>query len=360
MLRTFVVIGLIVPSVSQAADKPAVVELFEDDAAGLIAQLTKGGISGGEDVKAVVETDDVFSGKAALRVSPAQRFNPDIKGWDFSITEKPKEGEYRYLRFAWKKIAGGPVMLQFCTRKPVQDWIMRYYMGDVAPPWESKVLASAAPADWQLVTRDLFKDFGAVTIGGIAFTPLNGGDGLFDHILLGRTVEELDRATAAAMLKTTLNPPPTASRLSQLWADLASSDEFSGPTAVWSMIAGRKQAIQYLRDSVNLPARKGPPVPVPEEKVKPLIDDLKHYRYVVREAAAAELFKLGDGVLPHLRAAATAADGEAKARLTAVLDSWKSRAGLDELRLRRCVTILRAVDTSEARELLTRIEKVLP
>ena len=45
------------------------------------------------------------------------------------------------------------------------------------------------------------KDFGAFTLGGIAFTPLRGGDGLYDHILLGRTVADLDRATTAAMTR---------------------------------------------------------------------------------------------------------------------------------------------------------------
>jgi hypothetical protein len=360
MLRPAIVAALLLPTASVAADKPAVVELLEDDPAGLIAQLTMGGISGHEEVKAAADTDDVFSGKAALRVSPAQRFNPEIKGWDFSIAEKPRDGEYRYLRFAWKKVAAGPIMLQFCTRKPVRDWTMRYYMGEAAPPWESKVLAAAAPVEWQVVTRDLFRDFGAVTIGGIAFTPLRDGDGLFDHILLGRTVEDLDRATSAAMLKTIPKPQLSASRLNQLWADLASSDEFTGTTAVWLMIAGRKQVIPYLRNSVSFPAQKGPRVAVPEEKVKPLIEDLKHYRYVIREAAAADLYKLGDGVLPHLRVAAAAADGEAKVRLAAVLDGWKSRAGLDELRLRRCVTVLRTVDTAEARELLARIENARP
>ena len=31
------------------------------------------------------------------------------------VVEKPKEGEYRYLRFAWKKPDGTGVMLQLCA-----------------------------------------------------------------------------------------------------------------------------------------------------------------------------------------------------------------------------------------------------
>src|SRR5262249_14302128 len=157
---------------------------------------------GSEEVRAETETVDVFSGKTALRVAAAQRFSPDIQGWSFRIAEKPQAAEYRYLRFAWKKVGEGPLMLQICTRKPTHDWVIRYHAGPAPPPWAAKVVADAAPGEWALVTRDLFADFGEVTLGGIAFTPLTGGDGLFDHVLLGRTVEDLDRATAAVMLNT--------------------------------------------------------------------------------------------------------------------------------------------------------------
>src|SRR3954468_4831132 len=102
---------LLLPAVAAAADPPAVVELFEDDTAGLIPRLTMGGIGGGEQVKVEAEAADLFAGKAALRVSASQRFSPDIMGWDFPIAEKPAAGEYRYLRFAWKKIGDGPLMV---------------------------------------------------------------------------------------------------------------------------------------------------------------------------------------------------------------------------------------------------------
>jgi|RhiMethySRZTD1v2_1073278.scaffolds.fasta_scaffold81877_2 hypothetical protein len=348
---------LIVPALAAAADKPAVVELFEDDADTLIPQLTMGGISGGEEVRAAIETEDVFCGKAALRVSPAQRFNPDMKGWSFPIVEKPKEGEYRYLRFAWKKLDAGPIMIQFCSRDP-QDWGHRYHAGG-GPPWSAREVSAHAPAEWTVLTCDLFKDFGAFTLGGIAFTPLHGGDGLYDHVLLGRTVADLDRATTAALNKTKAKALSDA-RLKQLWVELGSPDEMVSSSAVWSLVAGRREAIPYLIKSVKIPERKGAPTPVDAATVRPLIEDLNHFRYLTREAAADELFRLGDGVLPHLRKAAESADGQAKARLTDVINQWVARTGLDDVRLRRCAAVLRRVDAPEARELLTRIEKALP
>jgi hypothetical protein len=353
------ILVLLLPGIAAAAGPPAVVELFEDDAKTMLAQLTHGGIAGSQENPASAETEDVFSGKAALRVAPAQRFCPDIQGWDFEIAEKPKPGEYRYLRFAWKKAApGGPIMLQFHTRKPTADWNIRYFMGQ-APPWESKVLAPAGPGEWAVVTRDLFKDFGAVTLGGIAFSPLEGGDGLFDHVLLGRTVEDLDRVTAAVLLKTPPKRALTGERLKQLWADLGSPDEIAADSAIWALVAGRKEGVPFLLKSAAVPDR-GPPKPVDEATARPLIDGLAHYRHVTRAAAAEELIRLGNGVLPHLRKAADSAEGERKARLTAMLDGWAARTGFDDLRLRRAATMLRVIGTPEAKERAAMIEKALP
>lgn len=351
--------ALLLSAPAAAADPPAVVELFEDDTAGIIPKLPHGGISGGEDVKIEAETADVFAGAKALRVAAAQRFSPDIKGWDFPISEGPKPGEYRYLRFAWKKLGDGPLMVQFCTRGPSADWHIRYHAGTDPPPWASKVVSATAPRDWAIVTRDLYADFGAVTLGGIAFTPYTGADGLFDHVLLGRSVADLDRATTEALLKT---PPPAAlteDRLRELWKRLGDHDGTVAEAAGWALVRGHREGLPFLLRSVAVPDQKPPP-PVPAETVKPLIPDLTHYRYQTRAEALIELHKLGPGALPHVRAAMEAADGDAKARLKAVLDGWEVQSGLDVQRLRRCKPVLRAIGTREAKALLAKIEAVVP
>ncbi len=353
------ILVLLLPALAAAADPPAVVELFEDDTAGLIPKLTMGGIGGGENTKVEAETADVFAGKAALRVAAPQRFNPDVQGWDFPIAEKPKAGEYRYLRFAWKKLGEGPLMVQFHTRGPKPDWYIRYHAGAESPPWEAKVVSPAAPHEWAVVTRDLFADFGAVRLGGVAFTPYSGADGLFDHILLGRTVEDLDRATAAAMVKTPPKGALTGSQLQELWDRLGQADGPTADAAGWQLVRAHREAIPFLRKTVAVPERK-PSAAVGAERVTPLIAGLTHYRYLTRAAAEDELRKLGPGALPHVRTAMDAADGEAKARLRAVLDGWDARAGLDVRRLRRCVTVLRAAGTPEAKELLAKIEAAVP
>ncbi len=55
-------------------------------------------------------------------------------------------------------------------------------------------VASEPPRDWQVVTRDLYKDFGPFTLTGIAPTAM-GDEALFDRIQLLRSLD--DAAIAA-------------------------------------------------------------------------------------------------------------------------------------------------------------------
>jgi hypothetical protein len=81
---------------------PGIVELFEDDAEGLLKLLMNTGDGPGKgDPEAAV----VFSGTKSLKVSEYQRFERRVPGWNYAIREKPNVGEYRYLRLAWKATA---------------------------------------------------------------------------------------------------------------------------------------------------------------------------------------------------------------------------------------------------------------
>src|SRR5262249_44244509 len=153
-------------------------------------------------------------------VTPFQRYNHTIPGWKFPIAEKPNAGEYRYIRFAWKKVGGQGIMLQLCGNNC--QVIYRYVAGN-NPPWAALTVADKPPAGWTVVTRDLFKDFGAFTLMGLAFTPIDGDAGYYDHIYLGRTMEDLDRVSAGLPIlkpKEALAP----ARREKLWQDLASVD----------------------------------------------------------------------------------------------------------------------------------------
>jgi hypothetical protein len=75
-------------------------------------------------------------------------------------------------------------------------------------------VADEPPREWALVTRDLFEDCGPLTITGIGFTALEGsGTAYFDHVYLGRTLEDLDQVTSR--LKNVVDPSDDAAPLAE-------------------------------------------------------------------------------------------------------------------------------------------------
>jgi hypothetical protein len=72
----------------------------------------------------------------------------------------------------------------------------RYFAGQGPEPYGAALhLDEKIPGDWVVVTRDLFADFGAFTLTGLALSPLDGEFALFDHIYLGRSVRDFELAT---------------------------------------------------------------------------------------------------------------------------------------------------------------------
>src|ERR1043166_6311692 len=163
----------------------AIIELFEDDADAFLKLLTNPGDAPGQ---GEAESAIVFSGKKSLKVTQYQRFNRTLPGWKYAIREKPKAGAHRYLRFAWKSDQSTCLMLQL---HDATDWHIRYTAGQNPYGWATRFVAEKAPTKWNLVTVDLFKDFGDRTLTGIAFT-IHGGNGYFDHVYFGRTLDDPD------------------------------------------------------------------------------------------------------------------------------------------------------------------------
>jgi hypothetical protein len=168
---------------------PALYRIFDDEPL-FLAQLTEG------DGQAAVETGDRYSGTAALQVRGTQRYRTQVPGWGFKITAKPGPGEFRYLRFAWKKRGGDNIMLQLNAngnwgpQRGASGPAYRYEAGPGDNPFKAAAIRidSHLPDDWVVVTRDLFADFGAFTLSGIAFTPGPGDYALFDHLYLARSL----------------------------------------------------------------------------------------------------------------------------------------------------------------------------
>lgn len=139
-----------------------------------------------------IDRSDPFAGEVSLLVTPPQRFSPRMEGWAFQIRENPQVGEFRYLRFAWKTSNGKGIMLELADNgqwPPRHQKLRRYLSGKNTTRWGAIELSPEPPTEWAVVTRDLWKDFGNLTLTGIAPTAM-GGNARFDSIELLRSLDD--------------------------------------------------------------------------------------------------------------------------------------------------------------------------
>jgi hypothetical protein len=178
-------------------------EVFEDDEK-FIALLTEG------NGRAIPDQRQAYSGKYTLRVTPDQKFNAKLPNLDVKIRENPGPGEYRYITFAWQKAQGNTICLQLAhdgkfgpasakdkdkdKEHAGRDGAkFRYHAGTSTEPFGASLqIADKIPARYELVTRDLFLDFGEFTLTGLAFSPVDGQAALFDHIYLARRPDDFE------------------------------------------------------------------------------------------------------------------------------------------------------------------------
>jgi len=280
-------------SIAPAAEKlPAGVAcLLEDNAAELLPKLTN---PQGDPGEGQVEKGIVFSGQSSIKITVLQRYCNFIPGWAYRITEKPKEGEYRYLRFAWKSDGLTGIMLQLHDDK---DWHIRYTAGANKFGWESKAIAETLPQEWSVVTIDLFKDFGEREIHGIALTTFDGTAGYFDHIYFARTVAELDAIDAIGLgdgepLKL------TPDEVEQHWNQLTSGDASIAYRSFWTLAAAGESARPLLAAKIG-----GEAAAVDDATIVEWIKQLDDEEFTAREKATTQL-------AAHLAQARTAMEDE--------------------------------------------------
>jgi len=322
--------------------KPAVAELFEDDAEGLLAKLKN------REGEGRAEKGEVFSGAQSIKISPMQLYDREITGWKYRIVEKPKPGEYRYLRFAWKTDGCVGVMLQM---HDVKDWYIRYTAGQNTQGWESKSVAAKPPTEWVVVTRDLYADFGERTIQGLALTVFGGKAAYFDHIYFGRTVEDLDRidANGAMNAKAKALPPD---ELARLWLDLAAASASREYAALWRLKASPAEAIPFLKGRLRVPDTEPDAT-----QIRQWIGALDADRFATREMA---MKKLGE----HLEIAAFHLDEalrgkpspEQRSRVQKLLAGRQSDETV-AARILKAVRVLEFMETPESRKCLEDLAK---
>jgi hypothetical protein len=167
--------------------------IFEDDE-NFAALLTEG------NGRIIPDQREAYRGKYGLRVTPEQRFAANLPMLGVKIREHPGPGEYRYLRFAWKKPQGSAICLQLAHDgqfgplsggRPGASF--RYHAGPGDDAYGAALrLSDTLPTNYELVTRDLFLDFGEFTLTGIGLSAMDGPAALFDHIYLARQLEDFD------------------------------------------------------------------------------------------------------------------------------------------------------------------------
>jgi WD40 repeat protein len=144
----------------------------------------------------------------------------------------------------------------------------------------------------------------------------------------------------------------TADESARLWAALKGGDKENSPyQALWLLACGGDKAVAYLQEQVS---------PVPEtdlKRVQQLITDLEDADFAKRQAATAELSKLGPLAEPALR---EALKGEPSAQLRKSANELleKIQAGPvsgDDLRQMRALLALELIGSPPARDLLRKL-----
>ena len=167
-------------------EPPGLKTIFEDEY-DFVRQLHQGqGVP-------ILEMKDKYSGSASIRIAELQCQHSRFLG-EIRIRREPGRGEYRYLQFAWKKAGGEAIGLQLAHNtaygpERAGGPTFRYHSGPYKP-WgaDSLSISDKVPAEWVLVTRDLFADFGEFTLTGLSLDARGGTHALYDHIRLGRTL----------------------------------------------------------------------------------------------------------------------------------------------------------------------------
>jgi hypothetical protein len=218
---------------SVQTNRPGVLPIFEDDES-ITVTLNRG------DGRAVIDAEKPYSGTKSLKVTPPGTSTPGLAGLEAHVCEQPPLGQFRYVVFAWKKQTGKRIQIQFANRggfvdgafvgqaggqggpgrglrrtqtidERGQKFAYCYEQGAVStqlplPLW----LNGDLPREWQLVRRDMFADFGLMSVTGLSLNCVDGDAAWFDHIYLARTNVDLDYVATYLVNPMPASPKPDA------------------------------------------------------------------------------------------------------------------------------------------------------
>src|SRR5262249_1959885 len=117
---------------------------------------------------------------------------------------------------------------------------------------KSMQFRDSIPEQWDVVTRDLFSDFGSFTLTGLRLVAGDGEWAAFDHIYFARRMEDLNRISQLRQ-----NPPPdplanlapeVKANLERLATDPARFGEVLGDVAPEFSTAASEQGVWLLKE----------------------------------------------------------------------------------------------------------------
>jgi len=150
-------------------------------------------------------SDDRHAGKKAVRIAPGGEYRMNL-GRMISIRPQPAEGEFRYIRFAFRKYGAGGVSLELGHLRSDQH-PCRYQAGRGTPvgPADQSVWRTDLPPEWIVLDRDMFGDFGRMDLTSLTVSCSGGAYAVLDHVYLARKYEDFKNLPPA--------PSPEATNL---------------------------------------------------------------------------------------------------------------------------------------------------
>ena len=141
-----------------------------------------------------------------------------------------------------------------------------------------------------------------------------------------------------------------------LWGDLAHDDAAKALNSVLKLTAAPRQSVPLLSERLKPAARIHP------RKIAGWIGDLESEKYAVRQAAAANLLKIGEQAVPALRKVlASSPPLETRKRVEELLEKLTGGTlTAEQLRLIRAVEALERIGTPEARQVLRTLAQGAP
>lgn len=181
-------------SVSFSDRLPGLLPVFEDDPK-ILTELRQG------EGEAQLSHADAYTGTVSLKVVKGEVGNSVMFSEPVAIRTQPKLGEYRFLRFVWRKQMGTPVCLQLATdgrwgeeMTPQERQTYRYDAGTGERAHKgARRMEERLPTEWIVVTRDLVGDWGDFNLTGISFGSSDDQPAYLDHVYLSRTPLDMDK-----------------------------------------------------------------------------------------------------------------------------------------------------------------------